>query len=139
MQTRPDASTLLDAVGAFLLAEVAPKLEADKALQFRLLIAANLCAIVSGESKSFDARLEREAKGLLALLPDATAAAARLSAPQRAERLEGLRALNLALVERLRSAALSAAERAAVLEHLKATARDTLAITNPRFDLEEEL
>jgi hypothetical protein len=118
---------------------VAPKLEADKALQFRLLIAANLCAIVSGEAKGFDARLEREASGLQALLPDAGAAGTQLKSPERATRLEGLRALNVALVERLRSGALSPAERAAALEHLKATARDTLAVTNPRFDLTEEL
>jgi Domain of unknown function (DUF6285) len=138
VQTRPDASTLLDAVGAFLLAEVAPQLEADKALQFRLLIAANLCAIVSGETKSFDGRLEREARGLQALVPNA-AAAAQLASPGRADRLEGLRALNLDLVERLRSGALSPAERSAALEHLKSTARDTLRVTNPRFDLTEEL
>ena len=42
MQTRPDQSTLLEALGSFLLTEVSPKLEADKALQFRVLIAANL-------------------------------------------------------------------------------------------------
>ena len=71
MQSRPDASTLLDAVAAFLMAEVAPKLEADKALQFRVMIAANVTTVVAAELRTEDDRFAAEAERLKALVPEA--------------------------------------------------------------------
>ena len=69
MQNRPDASTLLDAVASFLMAEVAPKLEGDKALQFRMMIAANLATVVAAELRTEDDRFAAEAQRLKALVP----------------------------------------------------------------------
>jgi hypothetical protein len=125
VQDRPDQPTLLDAVAAFLLSEVGPKLEADKALQFRVLIAANLAGIVAGELRTHDARLAAEVGRLKVLLerPDATVDAASLAA------------LNRALVERIQSAPAQGAAFDTILEHLLTTAKETLAVTNPRFDL----
>ena len=69
MQDRPDKATLLDAVVRFLAGEVLPAVS-DKALNFRLLIAANLLTVVSAELRGDDERLCREAQRLRALLPD---------------------------------------------------------------------
>ena len=134
MQNRPDASTLLDAVATFLISEVAPKLEADKALQFRLMIAANLASVVANELRTEDARFAAEASRLSALLPE-VADAKKLSSPRRADRIEALGVLEAALAARLREAG----PDAAALEHLWETAKQTLQVTNPRFELSEDL
>jgi hypothetical protein len=134
MQQRPDESTLLEAVAGFLLAEVAPKLGADKALQFRVMIAANLASVVAGELRTFEQRFTAEADRLSALLP----APPGLEAPQRSERLAALSALEAELAKRLREGTLDEAARAKALEHLWETAKQTLAVTNPRFELGED-
>lgn len=133
MQERPDQSTLLDAVAQFLLAEVAPAMP-DKALAFRVMIAANLAAIVSGELATLDARYQSEVRRLQAIFPDVVAGDAAERAT-REERREALAALNTALVERLRGGRAGAAE----LAHVRQTVRETVAVTNPRFDLSLEI
>lgn len=127
MENRPDHPTLLDAVAAFLLGEISPKLEADKALQFRVLIAANLATIVAGELRTHDARLSAEVGRLKALLdrPDAPVDQASLAV------------LNRALVERIRTGPAAGEAFTRTLEHLLATAKETLAVTNPRFELDD--
>ncbi len=130
MQPRPDASTLLDAVATFLMAEVAPKLETDKPLQFRLMIAANLATVVAAELRSEDDRFAAESARLAALVPGADA---KLSSPRRDERMAALATLEAALVQKLRTQG----PDDATLEHLWATAKQTLQVTNPRFDTSE--
>lgn len=122
MQTRPDHPTLLEALATFLMADVAPKLEADKALQFRLLIAANLATVVAGEQRTHDARLESEGARLAKLLS--------AEVPATDQQLE---ALSRTLAERLRKGELV---NDATLSHLLATARETLEVTNARFELD---
>lgn len=124
MQTRPDHPTLLDALASFLMADVAPKLEADKALQFRVLIAANLATVVAGEQRSHDARLKSEGERLAKLLTE--------PAPKTEHELE---ALSRALSTKLRAGELV---NDATLVHLLATARETLEVTNARFELDAE-
>lgn len=133
MQTRPDHPTLLDALAQFLLADVSPALEADKALQFRVLIAANLASVVANEQRTEPTRFAAEVARLRRLLP-AEAAALPLEAPDRATRLGALEALNRALAKALRQGTLDEAQRAEALLALLETAKDTLEITNPRFD-----
>lgn len=133
MQTRPDASTLLEAVATFLFTEVAPKLEADKGLQFRLMIAANLSTVVAGELRTEDDRFAAEAARLSALLPG-LADAAKLSSPRRDHRLAALATLEAALAARLRELG----PDDAALAHLFETAKETLRVTNPRFELSED-
>ncbi len=125
MQPRPDHPTLLEALASFLMADVAPTLEADKALQFRVLIAANLATVVAGEVRSHDARLAAELGRLRALLDDHEGAAD----------VATLERLNRELATRLRAGAFDGPRLADALEHLLATARETLEVTNPRFDL----
>jgi hypothetical protein len=135
VQTRPDQSTLLDAVATFLLEEVAPKLKDDKPLAFRLMIAANLANIVATELRTQDERFSHEARRLRALLPG-VADEAKLWSSRTLERLEELTALERELAVRLRSGRVKVDEK--VIDHLVQTAKDTLAAVNPRFDLAEE-
>ena len=132
MQNRPDASTLLDAVASFLMGEVAPKLEADKALQFRMMIAANLATVVAAELRTEDARFAAEAQRLSALVPSQSQL---LYSPRRSERMAALAMLEAALVNKLREQG----PDEAIANHLWETAKETLQVTNPRFDLSENL
>jgi len=129
MQNRPDASTLLDAVAGFLMAEVAPKLEGDKALQFRVMIAANLATVVSGELRTEDDRFAAESARLSGIV----GANATLQSPRRDERLAALTAMDAALTARIRANG----PDAATFEHLWQTAKETLKVVNPRFDVSE--
>lgn len=137
MQNHPDHPTLLDAVAQFLLGDVSPKLEADKALQFRVLIAANLASVVANELRTETARFDAEVARLKALLP-AEASTLPLDSPDRQERLAALEQLNRALATKLRAGSLSSEQLAQTLEALFATAKETLEVTNPRFDLTHE-
>jgi hypothetical protein len=134
MQNRPDHPTLLDAVAQFLLGEVSPKLEADKALQFRVLIAANLANVVANELRTESSRFDAEAARLTAVLPDDARELA-LSSTDRQARLDALEQLNRRLAGKLRAGTLTTEQRAAALEALFSTAKETLEVTNPRFDL----
>jgi hypothetical protein len=134
MQHRPDHPTLLDAVAQFILGDVSAKLEADKALQFRLLIAANLASVVANELRTEATRFEAEVTRLTRLLPS-EATSLPLDAKDRATRLEALEQLNRALVTKLQAGTLSTDMQAEALEHLFTTAKETLEVTNPRFDL----
>lgn len=137
MQHRPDHPTLLDAVAQFLLGDVSPKLEADKALQFRVLIAANLASVVANEQRTEATRFAAEVARLKTLLPD-EAAALPLDSTDRQTRLDALQTLNRALATKLRAGTLSTEQLAHTLEALFATAKDTLEVTNPRFDTTHE-
>jgi hypothetical protein len=134
MQHRPDHPTLLDAVAQFLLGDVSAKLEADKALQFRVLIAANLASVVANELRTEATRFDAEVSRLRRLLPS-EAASLPLDAKDRATRLDALEQLNRALVTKLQAGTLSTEAQAEALEHLFTTAKETLEVTNPRFDL----
>lgn len=129
MQTRPDHPTLLDALASFLMADVLPKLEADKALQFRALIAANLATVVASELRTQEARLASEGNRLLTVLGAAG------PPPDEA----ALEQLNRELARTLRAGTMDPQQQALALEHLLATARETLEVTNPRFDVSDEL
>jgi hypothetical protein len=135
VQTRPDASTLLEAVSQFLLEEIAPKLKDEKALSFRLMIAANLANIVATELKTQDDRFSHEARRLKALLPGA-ADESKLWSSRSHDRTEALLALEKELAARLRSGRIKVDEK--VIDHLVQTAKDTLQAVNPRFELGDE-
>ena len=123
MQDRPDHPTLLDALASFLMADVAPKLEADKALQFRVLIAANLATVVANEQRTHAERAQAEGARLAKLLP--------LSGVPTSE--AEITQLTRELAQLLRKGQLVNEQ---TLEHLLATARETLQVTNPRYELD---
>lgn len=125
MQNRPDHSTLLEAITQFLLEDLTPQLAQDKALQFRVLIAANLTNIVAAELRTQTARFSAEGQRLATLLNQPV--------PSSHESLE---ALNTTLATELRAGHI---DEKAALRHLFETAKETLAVTNPRFDLSDEI
>lgn len=117
MAARPDHPTLLDAVGEWLLSEVSPRLEGDKAAQFRVLIAANLVSTVAGELRTATERTEAELARLRALLGGG----------------HEVEAMNAELEARLKAGTL--APEAAVA-HLMSAIGERLKVLNPRFELD---
>jgi Domain of unknown function (DUF6285) len=124
MHNRPDHPTLLEALATFLSSDVMPKLEADKALQFRTVIAANLATVIAAELRTMPERLALEGQRLAALLK-------RPTAPKTLTELEQL---NAQLAHRLAAGELVDRE---TLNHLLLTARETLLATNPRFQVDQ--
>ena len=93
-QDRPDAAELLEAVAEYLFAELRP--EAPREQRFKVLVAANICAVVGRELKAGEAP-DREDLQLFGELlgeevqpaddPDALSEQARGSAAKLAQRL----------------------------------------------------
>ncbi len=122
MNTAVDHPTLLEAVGEFLMGELAPTLEGNKALQFRVLIAANLTSVIASELRTGPAFASATRERLRMLYPDRpTDSAAELQ--QR-------------LMRELRDGALSDARMKQLIDTLKADAAEALAVANPRFTLD---
>src|SRR5262244_536260 len=132
MQQRPSNTELLRAVAQFLLAEAYPAI-ADKRLNFRVLIAANLANVVATELEMGPSLMESELSRLTALLPDVRGGDAGESPAQRVARV------NEELVRRLRSKQLDERHQQQVWSHVKQTLIDTLGIVNPRFDTSAEI
>ena len=137
MQLRPDAPTLLDAVTQFLLSELLPQVQ-DKALAFKVMIAASLTGTVALELKNEDALYVAEVGRLQTLLPGVVDGDARVRASH-AERAEALMKLNGALAEGLRKRRFNDAQLKAITAHVRQTAMETLQATNPRFDTSAEI
>jgi uncharacterized protein DUF6285 len=94
MQERPDAAELLEAVAEYLFAELRPEVPREQ--RFRVLVAANVCAVVARELRAGEApdRDDLELFGELlgetaepADDPDALTQQARDSAAELAKRL----------------------------------------------------
>ena len=125
MQDRPTIAELLDAVRGFLESEVIGAL--DGTAKFHARVAANVLAIAQRELELEPAQLIAEWQRLDALLGAA-------ALPEdRAVLRERLSKRTEELCERIRSgAADDEPVRAAVLEHVRATVREKLAVANPK-------
>ena len=81
MQDRPTGSELLDSVAEYLFAELRPEVPREQ--RFRVLVAANVCAVVAREIRAGDAPDEEDLELFAELLgkevDDPRAAAAELS------------------------------------------------------------
>jgi hypothetical protein len=128
MQDRPDARELLGAVKAFLEEQVVPALEGTR--QFHARVAANVLAIVGRELADGDESLRTEWRRLRVLLEAQPSAA-----PESGTVLAGaVRSLNDLLAARIRAGDADAGPwHARVLEHLRVTSEDRLAIANPKY------
>ena len=136
MHDKPDKALLLDAVAKFLVEEVRPAI-ADPAVQFRVLIAANLASIAASEIRHEDAHDLAQLARLERLFhPDRPLPA---PPPTRAERETRIRELETELARRIRARSFGASEIGVAVEHVKQTLREKLAVLNPRFDLREDL
>ena len=127
MQDRPTYLEMLDAVRTFLEADVVPALEGPK--KFHARVAANVMAIVSRELQTEDAQARAEWERLDTVL------AVREELPaERAARKRRLAERTAALCERIRKGdADSGAWRTAVLDHVRHTVVEKLAVANPKF------
>lgn len=130
MQDRPNKTEILDALATFLMREVRPQVT-DPALNFRVLIAANLASIVANEQRSEDTEDAAQLQRLQMLMPDVKVDG---QVPGRAGRLEAIETLNKELVTRIRGGELNDTQRAGIWIHLGETLREKLAVVNPRFD-----
>jgi len=115
MQDLPTAAELVEAVREFLDAEIFPAVEGRK--RFHTRVSVNVLAIVQRELELGPAADANERARLDALMPDADGS---------------LVELNAELAARIREDTLTAGRRE-LLDHLRATARDKLAIANPKY------
>lgn len=111
---RPNAAELVAAARNFLLQYAAPNLEGQ--LAFHARVAANALAIVERELAEGPVMDGREKTRLAALLG----------------READLQTLNRELAQRIREGTLDD-KRAAVLDHLRQTSADKLAIAKPNY------
>jgi hypothetical protein len=129
MQNRPDKATLLEAVARFLATEVKPAI-ADPALAFRVLVAANLAAVVAAEVMTEEAQEQAELERLRGLLGAEGAPLPGSAAARKAE----IRERNRALVALVGSAALGEADAQRIRDHVMLTLRGELLAQSPKFD-----
>ncbi len=126
MQDRPDKTTLLAAIAQFLVTEVRPAVD-DRALGFRVLIAAHLAAGVAREIATEDDLDAAQLAGLQALLGEEPDLPGRSDA-----RRDAIAAANRRLTERIRAGDV---DFDAVNAHLREVLAGKLAVSNPSFDL----
>ena len=124
MQDTPNAPTLLAEIAQFLEAQVRPAID-DKGLAFRVRIAVHLLGVAAREVEHAPAHLDAEARRLSALLGDD------LPGDDLAAWVE---ARNVDLATGLRADEYDAQARDAIRAHLMQTLRETLSVTQPRFD-----
>jgi hypothetical protein len=129
MQNRPDKAALLEAVARFLANELKPAV-ADPSLAFRVLVAANLCAVAAAEVMTEEAQEEAE----LGRLRELQAAGAATAPANASARKAEIRERNLALVRRIQAPELGDTERRRILDHTMLTLRGELFAQSPRFD-----
>ena len=124
MNDRPDARELIEIAHDVFVAEVLPAV--PDVLRYTVLMIANAMAIAQRELAAGDAPLRDEYRRLSDLLSETTAAL----------RGEALRAAvetcNRCLANEIRAGKFDGDERAAVLEHLRRTTEEKLAVSNPK-------
>lgn len=132
MQNRPDKSALLQAVARFLEKDIKPAIK-DPSLSFRVLVAANLCQMVSAEIQMEDVATDAEIERLAALLPDVEIDLAK-ARQSRDGRVGAIAKYNRALCDRIAGGALSIEPGGEVWNHVSITLRGELLTSSPRYD-----
>ncbi len=125
-QDRPTAPELLEAVAEYLFAELRPEVPAEQ--RFRVLVAANLCAVVARELRAGDKLLREDLALFRELLGQP------LPEPGGEDGLaDAVRAAERELAARLRTGALDdRLDRLAEL--LREHVRHKLAVARPGYD-----
>jgi hypothetical protein len=127
MQDRPTTAELLQAVQHFLETDAVPALEGTK--KFHARVAANVLAIIRRELQSEDEQLRAEWARL-----DAVLGTAEPPPDDRVAMRRQLRARTVALCERIqRGEADTGPWRRAVLDHVRHTVTEKLAVANPKY------
>ena len=134
MQDRPDKEALLDALGAFLAREVLPAMT-DRALAFRVRVAAHLLSGLAREVRGEEELDDAHLRTLLALLGKpgevvpASAAACRVA----------IRRAEAELAEHIRTAALDGDEEPRLRAGLRSVLAAKIAVGDPRFDTSDDI
>ena len=125
MYDRPDGQNLLETARKVFIAEIVPALPAGS--RYTALMIANAMAIAQREIAAGDAPLAAECERLRALLsePSATPAGAALRSV--------LGGYNRRLAAEIRAGRFDGEDRAALLEHLRRTTEEKLAVSNPKM------
>ena len=126
MHDRPTVTELIDAVRAFLDSDVVPALDGTK--KFHARVAANVLAIAGRQIALEEEQLKEEWRRLDSVLGPQPA-------PGETEALkEGLRARTQTLCDVIRRGDVDTGEpRRRVLDHVRATVREKLAVANPKL------
>jgi len=126
MQDKPSAIELLEALGAFLREDVAPKLEGS--LRFKALVGANVAGIVAREIALGPAQDRAQSERLWTLLGREG------SPPVGADFAALARELSCELTRHIcEGDADTGPWRAEVLAHLRQSVKEKLAVDNPRL------
>jgi hypothetical protein len=124
MNDRPHAAELLKAARAALAAELLPVL--PEALRYMGLMIANAIAIAERELEAGDTAARAERERLRRLLSEC-------SAPVAAEEIStALARYNRRLADDIRAGRFDGKRRDALLEHLRLTTGEKLAVSNPK-------
>lgn len=134
MQNLPDRNVLLQAVAGFLAQDVVGAVE-DRAVAFRVRIAAHLVATVARELQGEEARDLDQMMRLSGAL-DSTVP---IGLETRDDRHHVLRGMEAALLDRVRATPPDTDEALALRRVLQDELRARLAVVNPRFDLSEDV
>ena len=124
MNDRPDARELLQAARDAFTAEILPALAHE--LRYTGLMVANAMAIVQREIEAGDAAARAEWERLGTLFSERPE-------PLAGDALHGaLASYNQRLANDIRAGRFDGRERAAMLEHLRRTTEEKLAVSNPK-------
>jgi hypothetical protein len=124
MNDRPHATELLKAAREAYTAGILPAL--PEALRYTALMVANAMAIAAREIAAGDAAARAECERLRALLPERSEGLA-------GEKLQrALEEYNQRLVHEIRAGRFDGKERGVLLEHLRRTTQEKLAVSNPK-------
>lgn len=124
MNDRPDARDLLETARDAFTTEVLPAV--PEALRYTALMIANAIAIAQREIAAGDAPLRGEYRRLAGLLPEKPAA------PDGDALGEAVESYNRRLANEIRAGRFDGEERSAMLEHLRRTTQEKLAVSNPK-------
>jgi len=124
MNDRPDARDLLEIARHAFTAEILPAV--PEPLRYTALMVANAMAIAQRELAAGDSPLREEYRRLAGLLSQNPAA------PDGSALRDGVESYNRRLANEIRAGRFDGEKRAAVLEHLRRTTEEKLAISNPK-------
>lgn len=124
MNDRPDARDLLEIARHTFTAEVLPAV--PEALRYTALMIANAIAIAQREIAAGDAPLRGEYRRLAGLL------SGNVAAPDGDALREAVEDYNRRLANEIRAGRFDGEERAEMLEHLRCTTEEKLAVSNPK-------
>ncbi len=129
MQYRPESAELLSAIQDFLIKEVMPVVQEDKALAYKTLVSWNMLGVVAREIKHDEKLTDAECGRLDSILGK------KITSQTYSGKLEELNKRNHELAQKIRSEKISD-PGTDIWIHVKKTLIERLSVSNPRFNPE---